>query len=73
MSSPTVYVAIEMTFDYHEFQEVIYASTDFEEVKQVIALHGEGVDYPVVESLKVHTRLSREEVRHYWIRKFPEE
>jgi hypothetical protein len=72
MSKQPVYVLIHYYYDYHEFQDVIHASTDTLELLREAnnTTHHFNKDVRLVVSESIHESLSESETEHFYIKQF---
>jgi hypothetical protein len=72
VSKQTVYVLIHYYYDYHEFQDVIHASTDRLDLLREAnnTVHHVLNRVLLVEGESTHKSLSESETEHFYIKQF---
>jgi hypothetical protein len=66
-----IYVIVNVSYDYHRFQDNIGAATSLESARKIAQDYAsqEG-NIPIVEDAKASLNMGGFETRHIWIQKF---
>lgn len=70
-SSATIFVVVDVTYDYYRFQANVGATTDLEQARKIAAHYAQRDSLPIIEDGEVSKSMDDPESPHLWIERFP--